>query len=136
MNKDVKKYLVSVAIIGDYESINKIIRNIYEDFSLVFYKTLVKTIIDKESIQLDYIKEEECDYDPSIKKYISYFVVSSTIQTKEPKKILNKLVDDEYAINSFVTRWSRHKVKVMFGVKELFFHDEQYRDILNVKNHL
>lgn len=132
-NKVLKKYLVSVAVVGDYESINKIIKNIYEDFSLVFYKTLIKTIIEKENINLEFLDKEDCYYNESLKKNIGYFVVSSTINTREPQKIVNKLIDDEYTINSFIRTWSRHKVQIMLGMKDLHFEDEQYRDIKDIK---
>lgn len=132
-NKVLKKYLVSVAVVGDYESINKIIKNIYEDFSLVFYKTLIKTIIEKENINLEFLDKEDCYYNEVLKKHIGYFVVSSTINTREPQKIVNKLIDDEYTINSFIRTWSRHKVQIMLGMKDLHFEDEQYRDIKDIK---
>lgn len=131
--KQVKKYLVSVAVIGDYEAINKIIKNIYEDFSLVFYKTLIKTIIDKEDIRLEYLDKDDCFYNEGLKKHIGYFIVSSTINTKEPQKIINKLIDDEYMINSFIRKWSKNKVQIMLGVKNLYFSEDQYRDIKNIK---
>lgn len=131
--KQVRKYLVSVAVVGDYEAINKIIKNIYEDFSLVFYKTLIKTIIDKEDIRLEYLDRDDCFYNEGLNKYIGYFIVSSTINTKEPQKIINKLIDDEYMINSFIRKWSKNKVKIMLGVKNLYFSEEQYKDIKTIK---
>lgn len=132
-NKEVKKYLVSIAIIANYETINKIIKNIYEDFSLVFYKTLIKTIVDKENIELNYVNREDCYFNEYLQQYIGYFIISSTINTKEPRKILDKLIDDEHSINSFIKN-SKNKIKIMVGVKELFFEDDQYNDI-NEINH-
>lgn len=131
--KESKKYLVSLAIIGDYEVINKIIKNIYEDFSLIFYKTLVKTIVDKEDLRLEYLTKDECEYNENIKKYIGYFTVSSTIKTRDPKKILDKLIDDEYIINSFIRKTGKNKIQIMLGMKEMFFKDDQYKDINNIQ---
>ena len=130
---ELKKYLVSVAVIGDYESINKIIKNIYEDFSLVFYKTLIKTIVDKEDIRLDFLDKDDCFFNESLNKHIGFFIISWTINTKDPKRIINKLIDDEYLINSFIKKWSRNKVQVMLGVKDLYFTDEQYKELKNCK---
>lgn len=129
MSEQSRKYLVSVAVIGDMDSLNRIIKNLYEDFSLVFYKTLLKSMIDKEDLKIDYVKQNECEFNEEINKYAGYFLISSTIQTKVPQKIIDKLIDDEYTTNNFVRRWGRNKITLMIGMKTLSFTEEQYRDV-------
>ena len=77
--------------------------------------------------------KDDCFFNESLNKHIGYFIISSTINTKDPKRIINKLIDDEYLINSFIKKWSRNKVQVMLGVKDLYFTDEQYKELKNCK---
>lgn len=133
MSEQSRKYLVSVAVIGDMDSLNRIIKNLYEDFSLVFYKTLLKSMIDKEDLKIDYVKQNECEFNEEINKYAGYFLISSTIQTKVPQKIIDKLIDDEYTTNNFVRRWGRNKITLMIGMKTLSFTEEQYRDVAGLQ---
>lgn len=126
MTTEVKKYLISIAVIGSHNALNKIIKNIYQDFSLVFYKTLIKTVVDKEEIELELLTKDDCEYNEENDKYIGHFVISSTVNTRDPRKITNKLIDDEFIINSFIKKWSREQVRILYGVKELDFKEEEY----------
>lgn len=130
MSDEARKYLISLVVVGEMDSLNRIIKNIYEDFSLTFYKTLLKTIIDKENIELELFSKEDCNYNKTSNKYVGFFKVSSTILTRNPNKIRAKLVDDSYEINSFLKRWNRaNGVKLLLATKELGFDDDEYSGI-------
>lgn len=123
-----KKYFVSLVILGEKDVLNLIIKNIYEDYSLTFYKTLVKTIVENENIDLDLLSEDDCELID--KKYMGYIELESIIFTENPIKILNKLREDQNLINQYLNRYKKTKIEFRLAIKSMFFKDENYKAIV------
>ena len=73
--KDKKHYFTSIVILGEKNVLNKIIKNIYEDYSLLFYKTLIKTIVEADNIKLDILSEDDCEFIEESNKYMGYIEI-------------------------------------------------------------
>ena len=119
----------SIVILGEKNVLNKIIKNIYEDYSLLFYKTLIKTIVEADNIKLDILSEDDCEFIEESNKYMGYIEISTQIYTDDPTKLLKRLDEDKILINQYLERYNKSLITFRIAISAMFFKQTQYKDL-------
>lgn len=124
------KYLVSIIMFGEKDSINKVIDILNKNLRIEFSSTLIKLIMNRDNTNnIEFLTKNRCrEYNGVFKGSV---MIETTINTSKPNKIAEKIVNDEIIINNYLSRLNRYRINLYIAVKALSFTKNDFKQVDN-----
>lgn len=126
--QSVVKYLVSVVIYGEKDSVNKLVKTLNQNLRPELNSTLIKLILNKDDSDLRILTQNRCKKNQD-GLFVGSILCETAIKTQYPNKIFEKIINDRILVNNFLQRLNFKPIYLYIAVKSLKFQSSDFRNV-------